>query len=302
LIYRCKNRQTTASEYFRNVFVTPDGTLVENKLVEALQLDDLVPASGPRPKLEENDVARWLEAAKTVARELVSEDEYELLASTIVWCKFAEGKLSFVIGESTAELTFSGWAQMLAKDKQEPPMFTCPVTGKSSYHITATQDGRMTVAEAMACCEESGRRVLETDLITCEFSGKKALPEYFETCPVSGQSIARSLFETCLMCRQSVSPGVLKNGRCKACRELKDVRREQPRIARLIIQYPKLDGWNKWQISETAKVYVVTARRGFRRLLLVLDKGDLSVLHLATGSTLRPNWKELPKDEWAEYC
>ena len=64
------------------------------------------------------------------------------LAVAIVWCKYAEGKLQFTIGEGTAELPFAGWARTLAA-----PPFVCPVSRRESFHLAATDDHRVTVAD-----------------------------------------------------------------------------------------------------------------------------------------------------------
>ena len=40
-------------------------------------------------------------------------------------------------------------------------------------------------------------------------------------------------------------------GRCSACRSLAPVRKDDPRMARLLDEHPLLDRWPRWRIAET---------------------------------------------------
>jgi hypothetical protein len=71
------------------------------------------------------------------------------------------------------------------------------------------------------------------------------------------------------------------------------VHKDEPRVARVLGQYPKLDHWRGWKIAETAQVYVLTAVAGLTRLLLVLDKHTLEPLRVCTASRLLAGWSEL---------
>ena len=106
---------------------------------------------------------------------------------------------------------------------------------------------------------------------------------------------------SCAQCRQQVSPHAISGGRCRACRSLQPVTPDDPRLARILGEYPKLDHWPRWQLAETASVYVLTARSLLRRLLLVLDKESLEALRVAEGFRLTRHWPEIPPSQWDEF-
>jgi hypothetical protein len=76
---------------------------------------------------------------------------------------------------------------------------------------------------------------------------------------------------------------------------------DDPRLARILGEYPKLDRWPHWQLAETASVYVLTARSLLRRLLLVLDKESLQATRVAEGFRLARQWPEIPPAQWDEF-
>jgi hypothetical protein len=63
-----------------------------------------------------------------------------------------------------------------------------------------------------------------------------------------------------------------------------------PRMARILDAYPKLDRWRSWKIAETRSVEVLLGISALRRLLVVLDKQTLDILHVASGSRLSSRW------------
>ena len=296
-------RVTTAAaspDFVRHVFVTSDGELVDESLRRELQLDELVPATRLTHRPTDAEIERWTAIAERVAvTRAVDAPAWSLL--TAAWCKFATGKLVFTIGEQTAEVAFEGWAQQFARGSRKPPPFTCPKTGRASYHLAATDDGRITVAEAIARCAESGRRVLSNELVTCAATGKQALAEFFDHCPMTDTRVLRSALMVCTMCRQAVNPASLHDARCAACRSLQPVRKEDPRLARLLHEYPKLDRWPKWQIAETSQTYILTGNGWINRLLLVLRKESLEPLYLATAVRGLNRWSELERTQWDDH-
>ena len=293
----------SAPDCVRHFFVTSAGDPVDESLRHELQLGELVPVTRLTHRPTDTELERWRAIAEHVAGDHSTDaetPEHSWSLLTVVWCKFTTGKLVFTIGESTAEVPFDGWAQQFASGTRQPPPFICPATGKTSYHLAATDDGRITVAEVIARCTESGRRVLTSELVTCAATGKQALPEFLDQCPITETRVLRSVLAVCPMCRQAVSPVALPDTRCSACRSLQPVRKEDPRLARLLDEYPKLDRWPTWQIAETSQTYILTGSGWINRLLLVLRKESLEPLHLATAVRLLNRWSELERTQWDE--
>jgi hypothetical protein len=301
LTYRQRSADGNAAEELQHCFIHEDGQLLDNDALALLHIDELAPSTRRSRNLHDSEIQRWLETGQQLAAEHLSGKSAEFVAATIIWCKHAEGKLSFVIGEQSAGVAFAGWAHALADGQIKPPPFTCPWTGKQSYQLAATDDGRITVAEAIATCEASKTRVLEADLQTCEATSKRALSKYFAKCPVSEQQVLKSALAPCSMCRQKTSPTAIKSGRCDACRHLQPIRKDEPRLARVLHEYPKLDRWRSWKIAETTAVYVLTATALLRQLLVVVDKDTLELRHLATGARLFPGWTEVAERQRGEY-
>jgi hypothetical protein len=70
-------------------------------------------------------------------------------------------------------------------------------------------------------------------------------------------------------------------------------------MARILGEYPQLDAWRRWFMSETAEVYVLNASGLAKRLLLVLNKDSLEVLRLAKRGAFSANWIDLDDNERA---
>jgi hypothetical protein len=293
-------RDSTGGLRLSHCFTGLTGEPFEPGIAAGLKLDELqLPSETVRVSPDQR--RRWRQAAETAFQSFDESTDRELLLITAIWCKFAEGKLSFAIEDSTAELAFSGWAGLLAAGEAMPPPYMCSETGRSSYHLVRNDDGEIAPAEAVATCSESGRRVLENRLETCAATGATALPKYFASCPVSETRVLESALETCQMCQQLVSPTATRFKLCSACRSLRTVSKDDPRMARILGEFPKLDHWRRWRIAETKSAYVLTARALIKRLLLVIDRQSLEVLRLATGSALSKLWTEAPEVDRAEY-
>ena len=281
---------------------TGEGELLDDELFEQLRLDQLVPMVGRRPRLEPTLLDQWTELTR---REVLARNErpdLSTIAATLIWCKYASGKLAFSIGQQTVELAFEGWGCMLQDHRVPPPPFTCPLSGLSSYHLTATDDGRITVAPAIAACEFSGRRVLAIELRgMCAETRRRVLPEFLRSCPVTGRSVLESALRPCSMCRQSVSPGSIGKGRCAACRALETTTKADPRVARVLDAYPRLDRWRSWKVAETETAQIVVAQSTWRRLLVVLDKNTLDVLHVAAGHRFSGGWTRVSDVQRADW-
>jgi len=271
-------------------FGTSAGDLLEPHLIGELELDQLVPLAGRTPRLDSDVLQQWIDVTRRQFEAEPAAGEWCLLATTLVWCKHAEGKLSFSIGSKSVEVAFGGWGRLLADRRVLPPPYVCPLSQRSSYRLAATDDGRITVAESIAVCAESSRRVLVDELEPCAETGRRVLPEYLQTCPVTGKRVLASLLQPCSMCQQRVSPRVLEGSRCRACRQLAAATKADPRLARILDAYPQLDRWRTWQIAETRSVQILVGGSLLRRVLLVLDKQTLDVLHVAGAARLSHRW------------
>lgn len=292
--------------------------------VERLGMDKLVPAAPSTPRLSEEQLAHLLEAAEKTSQttaipqptiviastqpEIEANGQHTLLpaatarplgalwAATIIWCKFVQGKLTVTIGENCEEFPFAGWANAL-----EPSALICPQTGERTHALAATQTGIIAAASQIARCSETGQRVLRRELLSCSVSGKLALPERVVRCPVCEEPVLRSALIECPVCHQHVSPDVLTRGICRACSAPPVVEKTDARLARLLGEYPRLDRWNRWKLSETATVYIAQARSLLRRVLLVVDKQTLEVEHIATASLFSRHWNLVNKALWDEW-
>lgn len=281
----------------------PDGSLLDDQLAWEMGLDQPQSANGSSPAYQ-GDLEAWLESAVETLRQRNPEPsagQMEFVASCLVWCRYVSGKLLFACRDRTVEVPFAGWARRFRSGCEQPPPFHCPATGRDSYHVEASDDGQITVAEALETCGFSGRRVLAGGLEACQATGQRVLPEYLVTCPVSGRRLLADRLVECRDCRQAVDPDNLEQGRCGACRKMATVSKDDPRMALVLGEYPKLERWSRWRMSETGSVYVLTANDWFRRMLVVLQKESLEVRHLATAGRLRPAWLEVPLQQRAEF-
>lgn len=277
------------------VYLDETGEEVAAELVEALGMSEVAELPRP-PQPVTPEVERAIETAvRAAVARLPGDDPLEVLTRAALWCKFAEGKLRFAVGDDSADLPFSGWSRTLG-----PPPFVCPYTGTSTFHVAATDDGRIVAAEKIEVCAESNRRMLGDDLETCSLTGRRVAAELIETCPVSGRRVLGSQMVECRACRQRVSPSTIQRSRCAACRELKPVTKADPRMARVLHEHPLLDRWSSWRISETATVYVLTAAGWLKRLLVVVDKASLELRHLATGNRILGGWHPVEPGQY-EY-
>lgn len=275
----------------QHLFLTPDGTVAAAELVMELGLEALSPYAGRPPELLEADLQRWVAVGELHARRTLT-DQLEMISAAVVWCTYAAGKLAFSIGPETVETPFEGWAQLIVTGRIHAPPYSCPLSGTQSFHLAATGDGRVTAAEAIGTCDVSQQRALSTELETCALTGGRMLSRYLSTCPVTGSRIQQSRMVTCAMCHQQASPTAIKRKLCLACRSLQSIRKDDPRMARILGEYQKLDRWRGWKMAETAVAYVLTATALTRCLLLVLDKESLQPCHSATGSRVFGQWTE----------
>ncbi len=265
------------------------GRLLDMRQIAILGLDQTVPLPKPRPVPPDLLERLWRQGRQAAA------ERHPLgpLRPSVVWCKHVEGRLRACFGEKLLEVSFCDWARRL-----QPPPFTCPTTGRRSFALTQTDDGRIVAAEEAAVCEETHRVVLRRELIRCEVSGKEVLVSLTTRCPVSHQVVLRDRLMPCKLCGQEVSPAVLEGGTCAACRGVRPVSKNDPRLVRMLAEYPALERSLSWKLAETSDVYIVISQGWWQRWYWVVDKDSLRILRLARGRRFSPDWYFLPPDEY----
>jgi hypothetical protein len=262
--------------------------------LDELGLQEISPIAGPVPRIHDDELAMLIAAGRRIAAQLFSPrdpsaEAGEPLATALVWVKYAYVRLQFTIGDESTVLAFDGWAQSLSA-----PPFVCPHSGVQTYHIGATDDGRIVAAEQIATCARSARRVLRGELVECCVTGERVLAEYTSTCPVLGKPVQTEFLVACAQCHEQVSRAAISGDRCEACRNLRRLDREDPRLEWIVSAHPELLSWKRFRLAETHSVYVVEAANLWRRLLLVVDRNDLKVRHAATATCLSRGWTTVP--------
>ena len=272
-----------------HLYVHQDGSPVATSLIDELGLNKLA-AQQSAPKLKESQ--RKVMEHEAQRQSMASERP---ILQTLIWCKYAEGKLVFVIDDASVELGFGEWAHHLASGITRPPAFHCQLTGRKSYRLAATDDGQITTAESIGVCAESGQRVLETELASCNVTGKTVLKTSLQECPVTKNLILDVAMTSCDVCHQQVSQEALEASVCSACRSVSTVPKSDPRMARVLGEYNKLDRFRKWRISETETAYILVATNFSERVLFVFEKETLAVRHAASSGRWRKVWREMEK-------
>ncbi len=286
----------------RHLFVAHDGSSVSQQQAMDLGLYDLEPCANTKapPKIDDPTL-RSLETAgrRIAAKGSTSRDPsavvVEPLLLTVLWVKHASGQLQATIGDNTASLSFSGWAKSL-----QPQPFVAQYSGVKSFHLAATEDGRIDCKEQIAVCQRSGKRVLQAELVQCSVSEEHVLPEFTEICPVTGKPALRDRFATCSICQQRVSEAAVEASTCAACRHLSKIKKDDPRLVWITGEHQGLSRWNRWQLAETQSVYIAQAESLLKRLLVVVDKETLAVSHLATSGRMAPRWAAVEDSAQAE--
>jgi hypothetical protein len=270
-----------------SLYLDSAGRPVEAALIEQLGLEQLATVARPPRRCDAE-----LAAVVAVADRLLPQAADSPNPYTAIWAKYANGTLRFTIDERSVDLPFDGWARTLA-----PPPYPCPYTGVATFHLAATDDGRIAAAEQIASCAESGRRVLINELIPCSATGKRVLSDLIVLCPVTAQRLLSTATIACQACRQNVAPAALERGVCVACRSLAAIDKDDPRMARLLHEHPEWERWGSWKLAETATVYILSAARWLKRVLLVVDRQTLELRTLAVGYRFLSGWETVPAEQ-----
>jgi len=285
----------------KHLFVAHDGSSATDQQIQELGLLDTEPITKSPPRIEDATLDTLIAAGRRIGAKATTVRNpavvtVEPLMATLVWIKHVSGQLEFEIGNSTECLSFSGWAKLI-----QPQPFVARHSGTATYRLAATDDGRIDAYDQIAICQQSGQRVLKQDLVECQVTGKQVLRAHTTVCPVSGEPALLDQFSGCLHCQQQVSKASLQDGLCGACRDLKKIKKDDPRLVWILGEHPGLDRWNRWQLAETQHVYIAQAHSLTRCLLVVVDKESLEVRHLSTGSRLSSSWTPIPGPAQSEY-
>jgi hypothetical protein len=277
------------------VLVDGEGQPVDEALKESLHLDQTRPMTKP-PHQAGPVISRFLGTVlpQFETQRFACGEKFQRVGAVLVWCKFAEGKLRFAIGNQSVDLPFFGWARTL-----EPPAWVCPHTGVSTFDLAMTDDERIVAADQIAVCEETGRRVLAAELVTCAATGSRVLSERTSVCPVSGVRVLSHEMVACSQCGESVSPTALHQGRCEACRRFQPIDKTDPRLGQVIGQHPYLNRLRKWKLSETANRYLLLSSGWLRQVLVVVDKDSLELRRVATAYRLLSRWETIAPTDYA---
>lgn len=282
----------------RHAWVGEDLERVPNERIAALRLDTLQPFGDPPPHIDQARLAAMSSAASQLAAQQQRSGDpannvTPPLAAALVWAKYAVGQLQFTVGDQAVLLPFEGWARTL-----QPPPYVCPLSGTTTFHLAATDDGRIAPAEQIAACARSGRRVLAGELARCQITGLEVLPEFVRACPVTGEPVLHDQFVECPTCRQQVSSAVLTGNGCQGCSNPPTVPADDPRLASILGAHPELGRWRRWRLGETATAYIVRGEGLLRQMLVVLDRTTLKITHMARRGRVAHRWVPLPADLW----
>lgn len=269
-----------------------------DEVIDALGLKDLVPVESRVQPISPIQREAWYQFVAHQQNQPFDDD----LILTVIWCKYAMGRIAIEIQDHVGQVEFSGWAAMFRDSVIKPPPFHCAHSGLEDYEVVVTDEGELTVPAALAVCDVSGRKLRVQEVGTCAATKKRVKLEFLSTCPVSGESILSTELCACAQCQQLVSPGVLAGGKCAACRKLESVRKDDPRIARILHEHPELDRWPKWRIAETREVVILLMSSLLKRQLVVLDKESLELRHAAQRGRFSKAWVPLPAAELAELA
>jgi hypothetical protein len=308
LTYRLRIEKTEPIERDVQVFITPDGTQLDDETVAALGLADRRSITQP-PRLHPEELIRLVEVIRQsgdrVRDNALQHDGHavgdgtdlrrvscELGGGVFIWCKYAEGKIQFDFGEESASVPFADWACMV-----RPQPYSCPHTGVKSFHVAQTDDSRIVAAEEIDTCQLSEQRVVRSDLVECDVTGQRVRADLAEICPVTNRHVLPDHMVRCQTCAQQVAPAALAEGDCAACRERARVGRDDERLARILRSFPALAEWGDFQLAETRTSFNLTTSRRLQKLLVVLDKETLTPRHAAVAKRWSKSWQTLSAEE-----
>ncbi|QDU95029.1 hypothetical protein [Lignipirellula cremea] len=282
----------------RHRYFDASGQELSAELLQTLAMEPLA----PRVKRSSRLTDQKLQAVIDQACETGGLSQDEVLAAVVIWCKWAEGHITFRIKGMEAQHPFSNWAQVLVRDAKAVEPFHCAEASQSSYRISASDDGRITVVEALDVCQASQRRVLAGELEQCTASGQKMLPEFLQTCPACGEKAYRKSISVCRHTQLECCPRCMPGGHADPYEKLHLAFEHHPRLQQLMESHGPFEGWDSWRVGEGAAVSVFTAQQKRNQLLLVVDNNDSRIRHAATRTPWQRVWTATPVESLPELA
>ena len=266
----------------RELFLSTDGEILSKTTVENLRLTIRNPLEG-KPTF---DYTSTLASMRQAAQEKMSQfwdvapEEVVLSEVSLIWSKWASGKLRFTIGQSQEEMPFSGWTVSLAA-----PAFVCPHSGKTTFRIDATDDGKIAAAGAIAPCAISKKRVLESELFTSVLSGQRATEEFVTACPVTDETLLQRELVACKDCHRRVSPAAMEKRRCLDCRSFAKISAKNEVFLSLCKKYPALSNFKSLALRISLRDILLKTGL-FKKMLFVFQKTTLELRFAGTKGFL----------------
>jgi hypothetical protein len=290
----CPFLRVTAEGMGRKVvfYLDPEGLVLESTMIERLGVDRLAHLAHPPEQYSGPDESLIDRAKKMANVEFSKESPPERVQLDILWCKFATGRLRFTIGDESLDVPFSGWSRLI-----EPPPVVCPISGENTFHLAATDDGRIMAAESIGQCDLTGQRLPTTELTTCNETGKTVHNEKIQICPVTGSPVLIEKMVSCDVCGEMVAPSALERGQCVACRQLEVVRSNDPCRQLLLEKHPGLAQWRRWQLAQTRQAWILGLGGWMRRVRIVLDSETLEIKRIARRAPLSGKWEPVAPED-----
>jgi len=286
---------SATGDVLRHRYFDGEGAEISGERLSVMQIEDLAPQVKWTSRLSDGRLSEWIDRCLKSAE----SDSADCLAAVVVWCKWAQGRVTFSARRQSVSHPFADWAQSLVSQQHGAPAYACPLSELSSYHLAVDDQGRILPAEGIGVCSVSGKRVLQSELRRCEASGAMALPEHLETCPLSDRSVLSSQMLKCRATGLRVFQQATRAGVCEPCSQMQTLDSEDARIARLLDRYPPLTAWNNWRGAESGRLFFATAHRSLKKLLLVVNTESMETLGAGTGMRWGPGWKPVPADQCA---
>ena len=212
----------------------------------------------------------------------------------VIWCKQVEGKLQIELGTDTRLIKFAGWAKQFTNGHEICPPFFCPESGKSSYRITADDEGTLTVPAALATCQVSGRRLLETRVSRCSVSDQWVDDRLLWTCPSSGCRLIESMACPCTQCKSLAAPQSTSNGKCLVCASLIRTAKDTPVISELCARYELARRAIRWKTATCDDYAVATCRVGWSCYLFTVAMETMELVQVGKANLFGRQWQSIP--------
>jgi hypothetical protein len=282
-----------------------DGSILASGEVERFGFEHLHKVPSRLRRSDHTGIEKWTVAASDAERRLadtrverdtsvVEAAKCTIVDLTVIWSRRASGKIviQFDAGASVP-LAFDGWARDFFSGQQKAPKFLCPATHLESYSLVMLEDGTVTVAEAVACCEVSGAELLISSLDTCQLSGKRVDKQLLAACSITGKRAIADQLIACDWCGEKVVPGVISKGRCDRCRHLRTIASHDFRLRPLFESNSGIEarlGRGRWTGWIDANLGVLVGSRFGQKELIVFRAND--------GHVIRRGSKAWPIGHW----